>query len=133
MKFIIIPHIGTDLPQFGMPRAIIRELFAEFPAQFFRAGTEDTDHYPTLGLFVLYDAAQVCVALEFMRPARVFLEGIDLLELSKKEAIALFRATPDFEQDADGYTCYYSGFGAYYEQLKRAESVIAFEPGYYGL
>jgi hypothetical protein len=133
MEFIITPHIGTDLLQFGMSRAIIRALFAELPEQFFHAGTEDTDYYPALGLFVLYDAAQVCVALEFTRPARVLLEGVDLLDLSKKEAIARFRATPDFEQDASGYTCYYSGFGAYYEQLKRAESVIAFEPGYYSL
>ena len=133
MDFMITPHVGVGPMHFGMVRSVIRALFAEAPEQFFRADTEDTDYYLSHGLFVVYDASQVCVALEFTRPARVLLDNIALLELPKKAAIARFRADPNFEQDARGYTCYQFGIGAYYEQSRWAETVIAFSKGYYSV
>ena len=84
-----------------------------------------------LGLFVLYDDAQTCVALEFTRPARVLLGNISLLPLSRKKALRLFEADAALEQDEAGYTYYQQGIGAYYEESQRAETVIAFAPGYY--
>jgi hypothetical protein len=54
-----------------------------------------------------------------------------LTVLSGKKALALFAADPTLEQDKAGYTCYQQGIGAYYEVSQRAESVIAFPPGYY--
>jgi hypothetical protein len=126
MNFLITPHADVGAVQFGMVRSVIHTLFVEAPEQFFRGDTEDTDYYLSHGLFVLYDAAEICVALEFTRPARVLLDGIALLELPKKEAVARFKADPNFEQDASGYTCYQLGIGAYYERPKQAETVIAF-------
>jgi hypothetical protein len=131
MDFSIIPHIGVGAIQFGMARSVIHTLFDDAPDQFHRGDTEDTDYYLSHGLFVLYDADEVCVALEFTRPAQVFLDGVALLDLSKKEAVARFKADPQFEQDASGYTCYQLGIGAYYERPKQAETVIAFSKGYY--
>ncbi|ALW85928.1 hypothetical protein AUC43_12970 [Hymenobacter sedentarius] len=131
MTFSITPHIGAGALHFGMSRTAIRAQLAETPERFFRNEIEDTDFYPSLGLFVLYDGTETCVALEFTRPARVLLDGISLLPLSKKKAVALFKADPGLEQDEAGYTCYQLGIGAYYEESQRAETVIAFSPGYY--
>ena len=58
---------------------------------------------------------------------------LSLLKLSKKEAVARFGAEPDFEKDSSGYTSYHNGIGAYYEQPKQAETVIAFAKGYYDM
>lgn len=131
MDFGITPHLGVGSLQFGMHRAAIRALFANTPDQFYRGEVEDTDYYEAVGLFVLYDAAERCVALEMTRPARVLLEERELLELSKKEAVALFQTDAALEQDESGYTCYQYGVGAYYESPKKAETVIAFCKGYY--
>jgi len=116
-----------------MSRPAIRALFSDVPKQFFRADEEDTDYYPLEGLFVIYNATEVCVALEFTRPAHVILDGQDLLKLSKKEAVVRFRAEPGFEKDSSGYTSHHHGIGAYYEQSKQAETVIAFSKGYYDM
>jgi len=131
MTFSLTPHLGAGALHFGMSRAAIRAQLAETPERFFRGEVEDTDSYPSQGLFVLYNAAETCVALEFTRPARVLLDGVSLLPLSKKNAVTLFAADPALEQDEAGYTCYQQGIGAYYEESRRAESVIAFSPGYY--
>jgi hypothetical protein len=131
MTFSITPHIGAGGFCFGMSRTAIRTQVIEMPQQFLRGGVEDTDYYPSLGLFVLYNDAEMCEALEFTRPARVLLGDISLLALSKKKALALFAADPALEHDKAGYTCYQQGIGAYYEVSQRAESVIAFPPGYY--
>jgi hypothetical protein len=131
MTFSITPHIGAGAFRFGMSRTAIRTQVVETPQQFLRGGVEDTDYYPSLGLFVLYNDAETCEALEFTRPARVLLGEISLLPLSKKKALALFAADPALEQDKAGYTCYQQGIGAYYEVSQRAESVITFPPGYY--
>ncbi len=133
MDFLITPHVGVGAIQFGMARSVIHTFFAEVPEQFLRGDTEDTDYYLSHGLFVLYDTAEICVALEFTRPARVFLDGIALLGLPKKEAVARFKVDPNFEQDASGYTCYQFGIGAYYKRSKQAETVIAFSEGYYSM
>ena len=133
MDFSITPHIGAGDLRFGMSRAAIRALFLETAKQFFRADTEDTDYYSSLGLFVIYDGAEQCVALEFARPAHVSLDELDLLALSKKDAVARFKTEPNFEKDASGYTSHHFGIGAYYEKPKHAESVIAFSKGYYGM
>ncbi|MGI4820203.1 MAG: hypothetical protein ACRYFV_03225 [Janthinobacterium lividum] len=131
MTFTITPHLGAGALHFGTSRAAIRAQLAETPERFWR-GKEDTDFYPSLGLFVLYNEQETCVALEFTRPARVLVNGVSLLPLSKKKAVALFQADPDLAQDEAGWTCYQQGIGAYYEESQRAESVIAFSPGYYG-
>ncbi|TGE20996.1 hypothetical protein [Hymenobacter metallicola] len=131
MTFIIIPHIGAGGFHFGMSRTAIRTQVNEVPQQFLRGGVEDTDYYPSLGLLVLYNDAETCEALEFTRPARVLLGAVSLLPLSKKKALTLFAADPALEQDEAGYTCYQQGIGAYYEVSQRAESIIAFRPGYY--
>jgi hypothetical protein len=131
MTFSITPHIGAGGFRFGMSRTAIRTQVVEIPQQFLRGGVEDTDYYPSLGLFVLYNGAETCEALEFTRPAHVLLEEISLLRLSKKKALALFAADLALEQDQAGYICYQQGIGAYYEGSQRAESVIAFPPGYY--
>jgi hypothetical protein len=133
MNFSIIPHIGAGDLRFGMSRSDIRKLIPDAPEQFFRGGSEDNDYYSSLGLFVIYDAAESCVALEFTRPARVTLDALDLLALSKKEAVAIFGAESGFEKDSSGYTSYQFGIGAYYEQAKQAETVIAFSKGYYDM
>ena len=133
MNFSITPHIGVGDLRFGMSRPAIRELFSGVPEQFFRGGEEDTDYYPSAGLFVIYNATEACVALEFTRPAHVVLDELGLLELSKKEAVARFGIEPDFEKDSSGYTSYHHGIGAYYEQPKQAETVIAFSKGYYDM
>ena len=133
MEFSIIPHVGAGDLRFGMSRLAIRELFLEVPERFFRGDAEDNDYYPLQGLFVIYDATELCVALEFTRPAHVVLDELDLLALSKKEAVARFGTEPDFEKDSSGYTSYHDGIGAYYEQPKRAETVIAFSKGYYDM
>ncbi|MCC2548196.1 hypothetical protein LJY25_17230 [Hymenobacter sp. BT175] len=130
MTFSITPHIGAGAFRFGISRPAIRAQVVETPQQFLQGG-EDTDYYPSLGLFVYYNDAETCEALEFFRPARVLLGEISLLSLSKKKALALFAADPALEQDKAGYTCYQQGVGAYYEVSQRAESVIAFSPGYY--
>jgi hypothetical protein len=131
MTFSITPHLGAGALRFGMSRTAIRTQVVETPQQFLRGGVEDTDYYPSLGLFVLYNDAETCEALEFIRPARVLLGAISLLPLAKKKALALFATDPALEQDKAGYTCYQQGIGAYYEVSQRAESVIAFPPGYY--
>jgi hypothetical protein len=132
MTFTITPHTGAGALHFGTSRAAIRAQLAETPEQFWRGNVEDTDFYPSLGLFVLYKEQETCGALEFTRPARVLLNGVSLLPLSKKKAVALFQADPDLAQDEAGWTCYQLGIGAYYEESQRAESVIAFCPSYYG-
>jgi hypothetical protein len=130
MTFSITPHIGAGDFRFGMSRAAIRTQVVETPQPFLQGG-EDTDYYPSLGLFVYYNDAKTCVALEFTRPARVLLGEIALLPLSKKKALALFAADPALEQDKAVYTCYQQGVGAFYEGSQRAKTVIAFSPGYY--
>ena len=133
MDFLIIPHIGAGDLRFGMSRPAIRNLLPDVPERFFRGDSEDNDYYSSLGLFVIYDTTETCVALEFTRSARVALDVLDLLSLSKKEAVARFGAEPNFEKDSSGYTSYHFGIGAYYEQPKQAETVIAFSKGYYDM
>lgn len=133
MDFPITSYIGAGDLRFGMSRFAVRELFPEIPEQFFRGDIEDTDYYSSLGLFVIYNAAEQCVALEFARPAYVTLDKLDLLALSKKDAVARFKTEPNFEKDASGYTSHHFGIGAYYEESKQAESVIAFSGGYYDM
>lgn len=131
MTFNITPHMGANSLHFGMSRSAIRAQFVETPERFFRGEVEDTDYYPSLGLFVLYNESEACMALEFTRPARVLIGAVSLLPLSKKKAVALMQGDPELEQDEAGWTCYQQGIGAYYEESQRAETVIAFSPGYY--
>jgi hypothetical protein len=131
MTFTLTPHLGADILRFGMSRSAIRAQLAETPTQFLRAEVEDTDYYPSVGLFVIYQEGEICVALEFTRPARVLLSGISLLPLSKKKALALFHEDATLTQDDAGWTSYQQGIGAYYEESRRAETIIAFSPGYY--
>ncbi|KUG06483.1 hypothetical protein [Solirubrum puertoriconensis] len=131
LEFIITPHTSAGPVLFGLTRSDIRALFEYEPEQFLRGGEEDTDFYNPLGLFVIYDTDQKCVAVEFTGPAHVSLNGVQLLELSKKEATAFFNTDQELDRDASGYTSYQYGVGAYYEKHKKPETVIVFARGYY--
>jgi hypothetical protein len=133
MTFAITPHLGANTLHFGMSRTALRTQLAGTPERFLRGNIEDTDYYPSLGLFILYNDSELCVALEFTRPARVLVNGVSLLPLPKKKAMALFQTDSTLEQDDAGWTSYQQGVGAYYEEAQRAESVIAFSSGYYEL
>jgi hypothetical protein len=117
--------------RFGMNRLAIQAQLAETPTRFLRGDSKDTDYYPSLGLFVIYQEAEICTVLEFTRPARVLLNDVSLLSLSKKKALALFQPDSTLTQDDAGWTSYQQGVGAFCEESRQAESIIAFALGYY--
>jgi hypothetical protein len=135
----IVPYESLDQIRFGMPRDEVRKAvgvsFTEFVRNEFSAAP--TDNFDTLSLFVNYDSAHRCEAIELAPPAEANFMGKDLLAMSFAEA-AKWISTLDAKLHVDeaGLTSYKFGLGLYAPDHqdspeKPSESVIVFRKGYY--
>ena len=136
MEFNILPNKGLKKISFGISHLEVRKVFKQQPESFSRGDYPDFpyDYYEAEGAFFYYDADGHLEAIEFVRPARAQLSGVDLLSLRLDEAITtLSSLDTDVQKDADGAIAYGIGVGLYAplasdDAAASIESVIAFRP-----
>ena len=132
MTFAINPNIAAGPIKFGMNRAEIHGILDQKSIAFKRGGsTNETDNFVELGLFIEYNEALECIAIEMAKPAIAFYRDHNLLGLSFKQIIKLLGDDDGIEKDDSGFTSYLHGIGGYFEKKSIAESIIVFKKGYY--
>jgi len=136
MTWEINSYKGAGPILFGTQRESIRKLFAEEADSFERGGTESTDYFQAAGVFVIYDENDICVAVEFTKPAIVNWQGKRLFPMPLDELLDYVREKDEeLEEDESGFTSYKNGIGCYTEDIEAleesAETIICFRHGYY--
>lgn len=139
----IVTLAGTEDVQFGMtPHQVRRALKSEpdactGPDNIFGTVRE---RYPIENVFVEYDRAGRCCALEFYAGASVIVEGTEIMQLNFSSLAAFVRARdPYAKEDADGIRSDALGLAAYAPQKANPkigsqapiESLLIFQRGYY--
>lgn len=76
LDFTLIPHIGTDIIQFGMTSEQISQAFGVSPESICQDNTQ-TDYYEFCQVF--FDEKKTCNEIQFCRPAQVYWNGNPLL------------------------------------------------------
>jgi hypothetical protein len=104
MDMKIYPLRGVNNIEFGMHAKFVRNnIGKEFKE--FRRGSEvyPSDYFEKEGIFCYYDSEGRLDAMEFHRPARVFLGGVNLLSLHFNQIMAfLSKLDSRFLTDGDG-------------------------------
>jgi hypothetical protein len=139
MEFEVVLHHGVGPITFGMGPNFAREAM-RVPFTSFNRTSQSAypcDYFESAGCFVYYDANGTVEAVELANPARVILEGRNLLDESfgKLADFVLARDT-DASLETDGITSVKLGLGAYAPLASEdpgspSESVIIFRRGYY--
>ncbi len=139
--FDFIPYSNIGPIRFGMTKNEILLLFPGENYEEFYRGDEDpapTGVIDRLGIFICYDEAMTCEALEFTQSAEFIFEGVNLFEQTYaniKNIIGRYDA--EFEEDESGFTSYKLGLGCFIidetDQDLPPEGIIAFKRGYYDL
>ena len=140
----IHPHKGVGVIAFGMTRPEVAKAVGQVPRRARRNQYDmsDYDLFEKLGLFVYYDADDMCLAVEFTRDARVSYDGYELFAHPAHEARAWARARDQDLDGKDGFVATGLGLSMYApsidepdldddERSKPAQSFLAFRPGYY--
>jgi hypothetical protein len=138
-SFEINPLKGVGALEFGMSSAQVRgvlnvefESFKRSPAAAFPC-----DHFPNLGIFGYYTEEGRLEALEFALPARILLDGRNLLSVGFDAATSLLEAKDEkLERDVDMVIAHAVGVSLYAPLAKEnpgspCESVLVFAEGYY--
>jgi hypothetical protein len=139
MRFEIRPYEGAGKLHFGMRALEVKGLLGEASDSFFKLPSDilASEQYETENLFIYYKEPGNVEAIEFYPPAKVFLESTELFSLSYEELkTLLLTLDPELEVEVDSLTSYRLGIGAYTPNAEEdsplpAESIIAFEKGYY--
>ena len=77
--FRIVSATATDVVALGEGRDQVRNLLGEFRTFRRTAASEEADHFTDIGAMATYSAEGALVLLELTDPARVELEGVQLL------------------------------------------------------
>lgn len=139
MSFLISTFVGAGSINFGMSPIEVRALLGGSFKSFKRTPNAEypCDYYESLGVFVYYKLPGVVEAVEFAEPADPEFDGRSLFKLSFDDLKAmLLGKDKSLEIESDSLTSYKLGIGAYAPDADEdsslpAESIIAFEDGYY--
>ena len=132
-------YVGVGPIVFGMTAKEVRSALGCTYEEFKRDPMSPiiTDAFDSLGVFVCYNVDKKCNAIEMAAPAQPFFAGRDLLNNSFGNVFEYLRG---FDRGVnlriDGLTSFALGIGLYAPDCVKdrpspAESVIAFERGYY--
>lgn len=138
-QLAIAPLRGVGNVQFGMAQKEVRDTVGGKFQSFKRTpqASFPCDYFEELGTFFYYDSAGRLDAVEFARPARPVVAGVELLGLSFSKARAHLRALDNqVEEEIDGAIAYQLGVSIHAPLAKTnpaapVESLIAFRAGYY--
>ena len=139
MSFLITSYVGAGNIKFGMTSGEVRFLLGKNFKAFKRTPSSELpcDFYESLGVFVYYKLPGIVAAIEFSDPAEPEFSGEKLFHLSFDELKrSLLVRDKKLEIAVDSLISYSLGIGAYAPDADEdsslpAESVIAFEKGYY--
>jgi hypothetical protein len=139
MKFNIKAYSSIGTIKFGMRQSEVRNLLGTNYKSFKRTPASEypCDYFKSLGVFVYYKKSGVVEAVEFATPAEPSFEGKDLLNLSYDDLRNFFQSKDaNLEIEPDSLTSLLLGISAYTPDADEnpqlpAESIIAFESGYY--
>ena len=133
MEFRLIIWEGTENIKFGMTSEEIQSLVGIKPTLFKKSASDlyDTEDYQ--GMFHVYyemkDNQLVCAGIEFFKPSKVFLDGVQLLGKTKVDIEGLFKEKfEDYSSDSTGSNEYCIGF---YSPRPRVETIFIARKGYY--
>jgi rubrerythrin len=133
MRFILSIFEGTDSIKFGMTSEEIQSLVGIKPTLFKKSHLDSYDTEDYQGMFHVYyemkDNQIVCCAIEFFKPSKVFLDGVQLLGKPKVEAEGLFKEKfEDYSSDNTVSEEYCIGL---YSPRPRVEAIFIARKGYY--
>lgn len=140
MELDLRSYDGLGAIRFGMRRDQVRGAVGA-PVRTFRKTPDATtlvDAFDNEGIYVYYDAQDLCEAVEVASPAIPILEGQTLLGKPFAELRDWLRTLdPDIEVDESGLTAPTVGLGLYAPSAQKApnepvDGVIVFRRGYYG-
>ena len=140
MVWGIASYAGVGPILFGQNRTLVRQFFEEESTEFYKSASDavTTDYFKEAGVFVFYDKADSCEAVEFTKPATVKWREQQLMPLPLGEVLEFMRSQDeDLEEDESGFTSYKNGIGGYTEDIEEltelAETIICFRQGYYSV
>jgi hypothetical protein len=132
MAFHLVPYVAVGPLRFGMERAEIHTLLGPSEVSVKPFGTVECDDYPSLGIFVEYDANSQCAYVALAAPTAVLYKGKDLLRLTVKQLSKLLADDAHLETGGDTLTSRLHGTGAVFEyKTKPVARITAFKKGYY--
>jgi hypothetical protein len=138
-SFIILPYVGVGPLRFGMSPAEVRTALGATGERFRRTPhSREADAFTTEGVFVYYDEAGRCEAVEMTSPAKPEFGGRELLGKQYNDTATFIRTLdPDMREEAAGLTALGLGIGLYCSGAGKnsdlaVEAVIAFKRGYFG-
>ena len=108
------PFIGIDTISFGKKREDIRARLNSRFEVFVRNEFADNslDYYKELEFFTLFDANNICVAIEFAGKSNLYYKGENLLEFSFSDLSRKFDSlSVSYEESKDDVTYHDLGFG----------------------
>jgi hypothetical protein len=120
----------------GSPVDVVRAFLGGGHQPFKRSpDSQETDYWPSEGIFAYYDAANRLEAIEFSPPSDPTLLGASLTNASMRDAIEHLRSLdPETLVEQSGATSKKLGIGVWSSTGKHDQpvmSVIIFGPGYY--
>jgi hypothetical protein len=139
MDFLIVPLEGAGGIKFGMSPESARSQFSGHPRTFKRTSQDEVpcDYFENEGVFLYYDRNNELEAIEFVSPARPYLEGFSPLgkdfEVAKRE---LASVASQLQEEVDGAVAVDIGVSIYSPLAKEdptspVESALVFRNGYY--
>jgi hypothetical protein len=132
MTFPFLPYVAVGPLRFGMERAEVQALLGPKGVALKPLGTVACEDYPSLGLFVEYDANFQCAYVALSATTSVLYQGKDLLRLTIKQLRKLLADDVHLELGADTLTSRLHGVGAVFDyQTKPVTRIMAFKKGYY--
>ncbi|QNU66713.1 hypothetical protein EHE19_018025 [Ruminiclostridium herbifermentans] len=133
MEFRLSIYEGTDTIKFGMTSEEIQALVGIKPTLFKKSVSDlyDTEDYQ--GMFHVYYEMKnnqlVCAEIEFFKPSKVFLDGVQLLGKPKVEMEDLFKGK--FEDYSSEYTRSMEYCIGFYAPKVKTETVAIARKGFY--
>lgn len=96
IAFILIPHVGTDIIQFGMTSQQISKSLGLIPESIRQEDNFLIDYYEFCQVF--FDENENCNEIQVCRPAQIYWKGIPLLgELGNKITDLFFAEDPNLQ------------------------------------
>ncbi|GAA1940956.1 hypothetical protein [Agromyces allii] len=101
MTIQIISSRSTSVASLGQDRVEIRRTLGTYRTFRRTPLSEESDHFIEIGVIVTYSAAGVVTMMEFLEPARIACERVQLLG-EPLDAVAALLATSGVEFEPDG-------------------------------
>jgi hypothetical protein len=138
-------HKGVDSVAFGMTRSEVARVMGHAPLRGRRGQRDESDYdfFEQIGIFVYYDVADACRAIEFTQEAKVSYDGYELFAHPAHEVRTWARTRDESLDGKDGFVSEALGLSMYApsidvpdldddQRTEPAQSFLAFRPGYYG-